>query len=220
MSDENTTLRDLCRLCAKQTKQRFQIFSDSGKAVSLQQLIWKLTRVEVKEEDGFPQQICRNCYRGLIVLRDKIETLRKSCSEAQVRFRYEKTAPKSYKSGTEDEKERISPLTKSPLRKKSRLDAPPGPPICVRSLNFDACINNKTALHLNSTLSANEDSATPTSVEPISPSTDPEQRNCSSSHSHGRNNSSVATTSSSRKASEIILSAGVRKSKVTDVRGF
>ena len=43
--------------------KQYLIFSDSGKAVGLQNLLKNVGKVVVKEDDGLLNQICRNCYR-------------------------------------------------------------------------------------------------------------------------------------------------------------
>ena len=66
--------KNLCRLCGNttNTKQRFAIFSDYGKSVKLQRLISDFAKVRVQEDDCFPKQMCRNCYRTMLNLQDKL----------------------------------------------------------------------------------------------------------------------------------------------------
>ena len=79
--DEN-----LCRLCGNSTtnNQRFAIFSDYGKTVKLQRLISDFAKVRVQEDDCFPKHLCRNCYRTLLNLRDKLLAFQTRCATTQI----------------------------------------------------------------------------------------------------------------------------------------
>ena len=74
--------KNLCRLCGNtaNTNQRFAIFSDYGKTVRLQRLISDFTKVRVQEDDCFPKHLCRNCYRTLLNLRDKLLAFQTRCA--------------------------------------------------------------------------------------------------------------------------------------------
>ena len=97
-------IRNLCRLCGitkiKSTlyrlllkifcgnttnpNQRFSIFSDYGKSVKLQRLISDVAKVSVTYDDCLPQHLCRNCYRTLLNLRDKVFAFQSKCATTQV----------------------------------------------------------------------------------------------------------------------------------------
>ena len=76
----------LCRLCGNSTtnNQRFAIFSDYGKTVKLQRLISDFAKVRVQEDDCFPKYLCRNCYRTLLNLRDKLLAFQTRCGTTQI----------------------------------------------------------------------------------------------------------------------------------------
>ena len=76
----------LCRLCGNSTtnNQRLAIFSDYGKTVKLQRLISDFAKVRVQEDDCFPKHLCRNCYRTLLNLRDKLLALQTRCATTQI----------------------------------------------------------------------------------------------------------------------------------------
>lgn len=77
--------KNLCRLCGNttNTNQRFAIFSDYGKTVKLQRLISDFAKVRVQEDDCFPKHLCRNCYRTLLNLRDKLLAFQTRCATTQ-----------------------------------------------------------------------------------------------------------------------------------------
>ena len=79
-------IRNLCRLCGNTTNpnQRFSIFSDYGKSVKLQRLISDVAKVSVTYDDCLPQHLCRNCYRTLLNLRDKVFAFQSKCATTQV----------------------------------------------------------------------------------------------------------------------------------------
>ena len=66
--------KNSCRLCGNitNTKQRFRILSDYRKTVKLQRSISNVAKVKVQEDDCFPKHLCRNFYRTLLNLRDKL----------------------------------------------------------------------------------------------------------------------------------------------------
>ena len=78
--------KNLCRLCGNttNTNQRFAIFSDYGKTVKLQRLISDFAKVRVQEDDCFPKHLCRNCYRTLLNLRDKLFAFQTRCATTQI----------------------------------------------------------------------------------------------------------------------------------------
>ena len=78
----------LCRLCGNQTnpKQRFAIFSLYGNEVKLQRLISDFAKITVKYDDCLPKHLCRNCYRILLNLKDKLFTFQAKCAATQKNF--------------------------------------------------------------------------------------------------------------------------------------
>ena len=78
--------KNLCRLCGNtaNTNQRFAIFSDYGKTVKLQRLVSDFAKVRVQEDDCFPKHLCRNCYRTLLNLRDKLLAFQTRCATTQI----------------------------------------------------------------------------------------------------------------------------------------
>ena len=79
--------KNLCRLCGgntTNTNQRFAIFSDYGKTVKLQALISDFAKVRVQEDDCFPKHLCRNSYRTLLNLRDKLLAFQTRCATTQI----------------------------------------------------------------------------------------------------------------------------------------
>ena len=78
--------KNLCRLCGNttNTNQRFMIFSDYRKTVKLQRSISDFTKVRVQEDDCFPKHLCRNCYRTLLNLRDKLLPFQTRCAPTQI----------------------------------------------------------------------------------------------------------------------------------------
>ena len=113
--------KNLCRLCGNttNTNQRFAIFSDYGKTVKLQRLISDLAKVRVQEDDCFPKHLCRNCYRTLINLRDKLFAFQTRCATTQINLE---------KGGEKVKRTRSSPISSpftSPCgaqrQKKSRI---------------------------------------------------------------------------------------------------
>ena len=59
-------------------------FSDYGKTVKLQRLIRDFAKVRVQEDDCFPKHLCRNCYRTLLNLRDKLLAFQTRCATTQI----------------------------------------------------------------------------------------------------------------------------------------
>ena len=78
--------KNLSRLCGNttNTNQSFAIFSDYGKTVKLQRLISDFAKVRVQEDDCFPKHLCRNCYRTLLNLRDKLLAFKTRCATTQI----------------------------------------------------------------------------------------------------------------------------------------
>ena len=78
--------KNLCRLCGNttNTNQRFTIFSDHRKTVKLQRLISDFAKVRVQEDDCFPKHLCRNCYRTLLNLREKLLPFQTRCATTQI----------------------------------------------------------------------------------------------------------------------------------------
>ena len=85
-SEAFNDIRNSCCLCGNTTNpnQRFSIFSDYGKSVKLQRLISDVAKVSITYDDCLPQHLCRNCYRTLLNLRDKVFAFQSKCATTQV----------------------------------------------------------------------------------------------------------------------------------------
>ena len=57
---------------------------DYGKTVKVQLLISDLAKVRVQKDDCFPKHLCRNCYRTLLYLRDKLLAFQTRCATTQI----------------------------------------------------------------------------------------------------------------------------------------
>ena len=57
---------------------------DYGKTVKLQLLISDFAKVRVQKDDCFPKHLCRNCYRTLLYLRDKLLAFQTRCATTQI----------------------------------------------------------------------------------------------------------------------------------------
>jgi len=79
-------IRNLCHLCGNLTNpnQRLSIFSNYGKSVKLQCLISDIAKVSVTYDDCLPQHLCRNCYRTLSNLRNKVFSFQSKYATTQV----------------------------------------------------------------------------------------------------------------------------------------
>ena len=66
------------------TNERFAIFSDYRKTVKLQRLVSDFAKVRVQEDDCFTKHLCRNCYRTLLSLRDKLLAFQTRCATTQI----------------------------------------------------------------------------------------------------------------------------------------
>ena len=59
-------------------------FLDCGKTVKLQGLISDFGKVRVQEDDCFPRHLCRNCFRTLLNLQDKLLAFQVRCATMQI----------------------------------------------------------------------------------------------------------------------------------------
>jgi len=59
-------------------------FGLQKKPVKLQRLISDFAKVRVQEDDCFPKHLCRNCYRILLNLRDKLLPFQTRCATTQI----------------------------------------------------------------------------------------------------------------------------------------
>ena len=116
-----SNIKNLCRLCGNTTNanQRFLIFSDFGKSAKLQRLISDFAKVSVKSDDCLPQHLCRNCYRILLNLRDKVVPFQTKCATTQANLSKGKEGVKRNRRSPKS-----SPSTSPKQRqKKSRLNS-------------------------------------------------------------------------------------------------
>ena len=204
-------LEDCCRLCASKPQQKCQIFpKKAGVSGNLHFLIEKYTEIDVRPDDGLPQIICRNCQRGIINIEEKVDSLRKTAKKAREKFLQGGTAQK--RCIDEKDKENKSPSAKSPLRKKNRSDqglmTTFPHPVSARSLEFTSSHVLKTStgslpVSLNLATAGNEKDHVQVVTQV--------KKSCNVASDDGVINKEAKEP---RNASEIILSAGVRRPKV------
>ena len=126
--------KNLCRLYGNttNTNQRLAIFSDYGKTVKLQRLINDFAKVRVQENDCFPKHLCRNCYRTLLNLRDKLLAFQTRCATTQInlgkggeKVKWTRSSPKSSSftlpCGAQRQKNRRIQKRYSIMKKKSQV---------------------------------------------------------------------------------------------------
>ena len=78
--------KNLCRRCGNttNTNQRFAIFSDYGKNRKIAALDKRFCKSESTGGRLFPKHMCRNCYRTLLNLRDKLFAFQSRCAKTQI----------------------------------------------------------------------------------------------------------------------------------------
>ncbi|XP_065091101.1 zinc finger protein 260-like [Ochlerotatus camptorhynchus] len=75
----NLDVEKICRLCCEKKSRMRSLFEQRQEyPLSLQQIIFDVSRLEIEPEDGMPQKICKWCVTNLLKIHESIELIRKN----------------------------------------------------------------------------------------------------------------------------------------------